>query len=400
MIPRLEKSRIRTVFTEYSGMPAAIKARLAVLAMAALVWGWPASPAGAAWTHVVIDANMAGDDKALADIDGDGYIDIIAGGSQSAGEALSWYRYPNWDKHVIAMPAIEFTTEMDAGDMDGDGDLDLVVCDGNTGVNCRYYRNPRPGGSPLTAANWQAVVIGSGSGWVHDLRAGDYNKDGRLDVLTSAGLFTQNAAGAFVKSSPAGSVFGDLDNDGDLDIVAAGTWYENPGWTQHPAPGGGGDDQKIRVGDLNGDGRQDVVVNSGDGTGDLAWYSSTTPKSGNWEKHLIRASRVGGHTLGLGDVDGDGDIDVLSAEMFGEVAIYYNTGGGSFTEEIISQDGAHNGVLGDVDRDGDLDILGCDYTGNPPVDLWRNGGAVTPPQPSPVPSATKALPAWYLLLLH
>lgn len=364
-----------------------------------LGYGMLAEPALAAWTHVVIDAQMSGDDKILTDIDGDGFIDIVVGGSRSAGEALTWYRYPGWDKHSIALPAIEFTTEMDAGDMDGDGDIDLVVCDGNTGINCRYYRNPRPAASPLVAANWQAVPIGEGGGWVHDLRVGDYNKDGRLDVLTSAGLFTQSVTGGFGKGSPAGSVFGDLDNDGDLDIVAAGFWYENPGWAQHPAPGGGGDDQKIRVGDINGDGTMDVVVNSGDGTGDLAWYSSASPKSGNWVKHLIKANRVGGHTLALGDVDGDGDTDVLSAEMFGEVAVYFNAGAGTFYEEIIAHDGAHNGVLGDVDRDGDLDILGCDYTGNPPVDLWRNDRSSNPPQPPPISSGTKALPAWHLLLL-
>lgn len=356
------------------------------------------APAQAAWNHVVIDASMAGDDKALADIDGDGYVDIVVGGKRSENEPLTWYRYPNWQKYVIALPSDEFTTEMDVGDMDGDGDMDLVVCDGNTGVNCRYYRNPRPASSPMVGANWQTVTIGAGGGWVHDLRVGDHNKDGRLDVITSTGLFTQTSSGSFVKTTPAGSVFGDVDNDGDLDIVAAGAWYENPGWTEHTAPGGTGDDQKIRIVDLNNDGRSDIVLNSGDGTDDLAWYSSTNPKAGNWIKHLIKADRVGGHTLAIGDVDGDGDFDILSAEMFDEVAVYFNSGGGAFAEEIVSHDGAHNGVLGDVDNDGDLDILGCDYTGNPPLDLWRYQRSSPPGPPSPPSSMSNHIPAILYLL--
>jgi len=355
----------------------------------------PAEPSWSAvkWTAVVIDPAMAGDDKTLADIDGDGYLDIVAGGKLAENEPLTWYRYPSWQKYVIAWPVEEFTTEMDAHDMDNDGDVDLVVCDGPSGINCRYYVNPRPSGDPKVQSAWTSRNIGSGGTWVHDVMVGDYNKDNRPDVITNRGLFTQNANGSFSLGSPAGGCFGDVDNDGDLDIVAPGTWYENPGWGTHPAPGGGGNEEKVRVADLNGDGRRDIILNSGDGTADLAWYSSSTPKSGPWTKHLIEAGVVGGHTLDTGDVDGDGDLDVLSAEMFSEVAVYFNSGQGEFSKQTISMAGSHNAVLGDVDKDGDLDVMGCNYTGNPPLRLWRNTTTV---QPQPDPS--RLCPGVYLLL--
>ncbi len=333
------------------------------------------------WTEQVIDPAMAGDDKALVDVDGDGYLDIVAGGKRVEDEPLSWYHYPDWRKYVIAVAVDEFTTEMDVGDMDGDGDMDLVVCDGQSGVNCRYYVNPRPGGDPRQQAAWTSRDIGSGGGWVHDVRVGDHNRDGRLDVLTNRGLFTRNGDGSFTKSDVSGGAFGDVDGDGDLDIVAPGQWYENPGWAQYLAPGGGGNEEKVRVADLDHNGTADIILNSGDGTGDLAWYSSSNPKGGAWSKHLVAAAVPGGHSLAVGDIDGDGDLDLLSAEMFHEVAVFLNTGGGAFVKQLLSTAGAHNAVLGDVDKDGDLDVMGCNYTGNPPLRLWRNQGSVTPVLP-------------------
>lgn len=146
-------------------------------------------PAIGQWTEAIIDSEMAGDDKALVDIDGDGYLDIVAGGKRAENEPLTWYHYPDWQKYIIAVPSEEFTTEMDTGDMD------LVVCDGPSG-NCRYYVNPRPGGDPRQQTAWTSRSIGSGGTWVHDLRVADYNRDGRPDVLTNRYLFTQNQNGS------------------------------------------------------------------------------------------------------------------------------------------------------------------------------------------------------------
>ncbi|MDO9043104.1 MAG: FG-GAP-like repeat-containing protein [Desulfocapsaceae bacterium] len=101
----------------------------------------------------------------------------------------------------------------------------------------------------------------------------------------------------------------------------------------------------MRIADLNRDGKNDIILNSGDGTTDLAWYSSTNPKNGIWEKHLIQADVVGGHSLSIGDIDGDGDPDILSAEMLAEVAVYLNNGNGSFIKQTIPAAGAHNAVL-------------------------------------------------------
>ena len=90
-------------------------------------------------TKSVIDAAMAGDVKIAADIDGDGFKDLVVGGSP--GEDLNWYRYPTWTKTRIALASFEFTTDGDAADVDGDGDIDIVVPDGSGTNTCSGSRS-------------------------------------------------------------------------------------------------------------------------------------------------------------------------------------------------------------------------------------------------------------------
>src|SRR5688572_22068390 len=84
--------------------------------------------AALSFTKRIIESSKGGDVKIVADIDGDRQKDLIVGGLP--GENLVWYRYPSWSKSTIAIANTEFTTDGDAGDVDGDGDIDIVVPDG------------------------------------------------------------------------------------------------------------------------------------------------------------------------------------------------------------------------------------------------------------------------------
>ena len=98
-------------------------------AVASGVGGFPDS---IEFEHILVNPDFGGGDcKGLADIDGDGKLDVIAGNKKD----LAWYRFPDWRKTVIAPAKQEFTTDMQVADMDADGDPDMVAPDGRAGRN-------------------------------------------------------------------------------------------------------------------------------------------------------------------------------------------------------------------------------------------------------------------------
>jgi len=344
----------------------------------------------------VIDPNIAGDVKLVGDMDGDGYADLVIGGMP--GENLNLYRYPDWDKTVIATPATEFTTDGALGDVDGDGDLDIVVPDGSSGNNLLWFENPRPGGDPANGASWQRHAIGSIGGWGKDIELADFDHNGRLDVATrsdnKAMIFYQTGANSWqkmtfsgVEMGHEGMAGGDVDGNGYVDLILHGVWLRNPGgsasqtassWNQYVI-GQADTDFKALVVDLNKDGQNDVLFSSSENTADVNWW---TPKNGDptgeWVKHTIVPNLERAHTLQAADMDLDGDIDVVLGQMHTsakkEIMIMFNKDGQatSWEKQLVGTGGLHNGVVADIGSDGDYDIYGANWTGNPPVRLWEN----------------------------
>ncbi len=346
---------------------------------------------------IVIDGWMAGDIKLVGDVDGDGQPDLVVGGMKDS-EPLTWYRYPGWEKSVIANAVVEFTTDGEMGDVDGDGDLDIVTPDGNWGENLVWLENPRPGGDPGGGTLWERHTIGGIGDWGKDVELADYDGNGRLDVAVrsagSAMIYFQDGANSFQQMSFSGLSLGyegmgrgDVDGDGDLDLVLRGVWLRNPGgsaarvavnWTEH-AIGEADQEFKAWVADVNGDGQQDVLFSSSENTADVNWWTPVgSDPTGAWEKHTIVAALEKAHTLQAADMDGDGDLDVVLGQMHTsaarEVMVWQNVDGQgtSWQKQVVASDGLHNGVVADIGQDGDQDIFGANWTGNPPVRLYEN----------------------------
>ena len=341
--------------------------------------------------HVVIDAANPSDPhcKTLGDIDGDGFLDALA--ASSSGGGMFWYEYPAWSKHPIRASG-SWTTDMQVGDVDNDGDLDVVIPNGS---GLQWYENPRPGGDPRTAP-WIEHLIGAGGADNHDVELGDVNDDGALDVVTrkkSGGwtyLWKQESPTSWTQitisaTDGEGTALADLDDDDDLDVVHNGFWVEQVDlmtWVEHTIDGGWPGDAGVLVVDINDDGNLDVVLAPSESSGRLSWFETADPVNGPWTEHSVDPSVSYLHTFKAGDMDRDGDLDLVTAEMHqstnpDEVSLYLNEGDGLiWDQQIVDTSGSHNLRIGDIGNDLDIDIFGANWNDSAPnsaiIEMWEN----------------------------
>lgn len=284
-----------------------------------------------------------------ADIDGDGDIDL-AGSALTAGEIVWWENVDgygfSWEKHIVDR-TFTGASSVAAADMDGDGDIDLV------GAAKTLY-----GGNDVV---WWENDDGSGGSWTYHRVSGSF-------------------AGAHA-ACPA-----DMDGDGDLDIVAASiyrdeiSWWENLDgqgleWGTRVVAGSFDGAWTIHCGDIDGDGDVDVVGGAFYAD-DVAWFENVDSSGGVWTRHDLNTDFDGAYFVHTFDIDGDGDLDVLgAASLAGSVVWWENTAAG-FIQHLIAGD--INGPLCvygcDFDGDGDGDVLVASFHSDEVVLYLNDGG--------------------------
>ena len=146
---------------------------------------------------------------------------------------------------------------------------------------------------------------------------------------------------------------------------------------------------RAAAGQLIEGGRPEILLTIGDGLGPLLLYewrekmgdqSNTLSGSGTWVPKKVIETLYDGHTLDIIDFNGDGHLDIFSAEMKlnpdnpGAIRILLGDGKGNFVHHIVDGDiGCHEGKIFDFEGDGDYDILSKPYNWDAPrIDLFIN----------------------------
>jgi hypothetical protein len=395
------------------------------IALIALTGGFLQDGADIQWTHLSSSRGElpvpGGSDQQtaslVADLDRNGTADFVIGFRVKA-PALAWFRRVEgrWTQHVIEPEFLRLEAGGAAHDIDGDGDLDVVFGADAQSDELWWWENPAPRFDARVP--WRRRVIkDGGANQHHDQLFADLMQAGRPQLI----FWNQRARALLMAPVPvdprttspwparvifsgrAGEAVGgaaqyaegldvfDVDGDGIEDLLAGNYWFKFEGGstfraTQVAAAGG-----RIRAGRFRKSRVAQIVIAPGDGSGPLMLYecNANPLDAACWTGHdLLGQSMVHGHTLEIGDVNGDGRPDIFAAEMAkwtngpapdhpdATSWFLFGDGNGGFRKTVFTTGhGWHEGRLADLDGDGDLDVLNKPYTWNAPrVDIWLNNG--------------------------
>lgn len=378
------------------------------------------------WKHFYVDPILPGGSwgtggPAVADFDGDGDLDLAI--SRRNTKSAYWYEQKNdsiWIQHLIGTADnLANTLGTTTFDINHDGFPDVLF-------NGIWFQNPG-NLKENPEMPWSGNLVKAGG---HDAMNADINGDEVSDILVFDGniLAWYNASESFREyiissgnhdhggSAPNG--FGDIDNDGDIDVIIPGFWFANAGdgvkweqkeWPFHPVKNASyGPSARSWVADINLDGQLDIVYAHCDTGGSHLYWVENKGNGEKWVSHQLsdpptREGDIKGtgsfHSLIVADFNQDGKPDIFAGEQEdpdtymeekGKVAmkprglkprgtIWYNQGGKNPGFEMyvihVGNPGWHDAQAADIDGDGDLDIVSKIWKADGlsfHLDYWRN----------------------------
>lgn len=280
--------------------------------------------------HTITDSLFGPVWVSAGDLDGDNDTDVAAAAFD--GGRLVWYENSNggmtWTEHVL-LTGLDGPKFIYCYNMDGDDDLDLIATIRNTN-EVIWFENRLSTNGTFVQDDVTSSLLAPQSAWPADLSG-----DGRPDLVVPG--FGSNAV----------------------------AWFEAPAtdggtWTRHDVDLAAGGVRDLRVVDIDGDHDDDILA-ALISDQEILWYENNG-SAGGWAPHTIIPSYDGAASVSAADVDGDGDLDVASTAAFVDLVTWHeNTNGDASTWAHHTLSDAWDFPLfvkfGDVDADGDPDLL-------------------------------------------
>jgi uncharacterized membrane protein YgcG len=336
---------------------------------------------------------LTGGKAAYGDVDGDGDVDVYVpttgNGISPSMETQNLLLLNDGAGHftnatATNLPAVaEATNRAVLVDLDGDFDLDIVTANGKRSISAPYptvsriYRNDGTGHFAVLSE------LPGGADYLQDIAAGDVDGDGDVDLVlgrdgNGAGaperLLINNGSAVFTDGT-GGSTGGNGNGGG-----GGGNGHGNGGGGGGNGGGGGGGNTAttgitaivdptfaVQLVDVDADGDSDLVTANGENGGARVYLNNGTGLFTALSGAFPTADSSYANDMGLGDIDGDGDVDAILVirtsvlPLVRDVRVFVNNGHGSFTRSagavsgIPTNDQVYNVAVGDLDGDGDLD---------------------------------------------
>ena len=328
------------------------------------------------------------------DLDGDGLKDLVAG--------AYWWRNPgtisgSWQREEIGAP---LRNAFAISDFDRDGDLDILGTQGRGSTPNPAFAWARNQGKGAFEIRTNIETAGSGD-FLQGRTLGDFGRG--LVVILSWHNGGGGVQGLRVPMDPVGSNWtfqllsevtqkedlsrGDIDKDGDLDLLLGTVWLRNDGGTWTPFTLGAidqGAPDRNDLADIDGDGDLDAVIGLEHGTA-LYWFEAPADPTGQWRRHLISQVAGEAYSMDTVDFDHDGDVDVIVGEHRGvqenRVIVFLNYDHGArWVPRLLDSGNSsfidhHDGTQAiDMDNDGDLDVISIGWK-NKKLCLYENMSA-------------------------
>ena len=372
--------------------------------------------------------NVQNSSIVLGDIDNDGDLDLILTGKGSNSTNARIYQNDGTGSFTEINPGSLTGVcygSIALGDIDNDGDLDLILTGNSGSYEARIYQNDSAGNfTEMNPGNLTGVFNGS-------IALGDIDNDGDLDLILTgfrgipifiSKIYANNGIGEFVEIN-VGSLpgvlgssiaLGDIDNDGDLDLILTGFYtdggdhyeariYRNDGtgsFTEiYVGFLEGTQNNSIALGDIDNDGDLDLILTGLTSSDDCSKIYTNNGTGSFAEIYANSLTNVSCSSIALGDIDNDGDLDLILTGYVGLPGtvskIYENDGTGSFTEiysNSLTNVRYGSIVLGDIDNDNDLDLILTGENLNAGVTvskIYRNNESTINNSPS-IPSGMEA----------